>query len=203
LSITSLCDKIKKVLKVKGDFMKILIASDIHGSLKYCNKLVEQYKKENCDKLILLGDILYHGPRNDLPEEYNPKGVIALLNSMSNEILTVRGNCEAEVDDMVLDFNVLAEYAILYIENRLVFLTHGHKFNPQNMPKLKKGDILFNGHTHISMIKKCGDILYINPGSVSIPKEDTPRGYIILSENEIIHKNLDGDVLEKYSLEEK
>lgn len=183
--------------------MKLLIASDIHGSLKYCNKLVEQYKKEGCDKLILLGDILYHGPRNDLPEEYNPKGVIALLNAMSDEILTVRGNCEAEVDDMVLDFNVLAEYALLYIKNRLVFLTHGHKFNLDNLPKLKKGDILFNGHTHISMIKKCGDILYVNPGSVSIPKEDTPRGYIILSENEIIHKNLDGDILKKYSLEEK
>lgn len=183
--------------------MKLLIASDIHGSLKYCKKIVEQYEKENCDKLILLGDILYHGPRNDLPEEYNPKGVIALLNSMSDEILTVRGNCEAEVDDMVLDFNVLAEYAILYVKNRLVFLTHGHKFNLDNLPKLKKGDILFNGHTHISMIKKCGDILYVNPGSVSIPKEDTPCGYIILSENEIIHKNLDGDILEKYSLEEK
>jgi putative phosphoesterase len=203
LSITSLCDKIKKVLKVKGDFMKILIASDIHGSLKYCNKLVEQYKKENCDKLILLGDILYHGPRNDLPEEYNPKGVIALLNSMSNEILTVRGNCEAEVDDMVLDFNVLAEYAILYIENRLVFLTHGHKFNPQNMPKLKKGDILFNGHTHVSKIEEVGDVLYVNPGSVSIPKENTERGYILLTETKIIHKDLNGNILREYSFEEK
>ena len=180
--------------------MKLLIASDIHGSLKYCNKLVEQYKKEDCDKLILLGDILYHGPRNDLPEEYNPKGVIALLNSMSDEVLTVRGNCEAEVDDMVLDFNVLAEYAILYIENRLVFLTHGHKFNPQNMPKLKKSDILFNGHTHVSKIEETGDVLYVNPGSVSIPKENTPRGYMILTETEIIHKDLDGNILNKYSL---
>ncbi len=180
--------------------MKLLIASDIHGSLKYCKKIVEQYKKENCDKLILLGDVLYHGPRNDLPEEYNPKGVIALLNSMSEEILTVRGNCEAEVDDMVLDFNVLAEYAILYIKNRLVFLTHGHKWNPENMPKLKKGDILFNGHTHISKIEENGEILYVNPGSVSIPKENTPRGYIILTEECIIHKNLQGEVLEEYKL---
>lgn len=175
--------------------MKLLIASDIHGSLKYCNKLIEQYKKENCDKLIILGDILYHGPRNDLPEEYNPKGVIALLNSMSDEILTVRGNCEAEVDDMVLDFNVLAEYAILYIENRLVFLTHGHKFNPQNMPKLKKGDILFNGHTHVSKIEECDGFTYCNPGSVSIPKENTPRGYMIVDDTAIIHKTLDGEVV--------
>lgn len=180
--------------------MKLLIASDIHGSLKYCKKIVEQYKKENCDKLVLLGDILYHGPRNDLPEEYNPKGVIQLLNSMSDEILTVRGNCEAEVDDMVLDFNVLAEYAILYIKNRLVFLTHGHKWGPQNMPKLKKGDILFNGHTHISKIEEMGGVLYVNPGSVSIPKENTPRGYIILTDESIIHKNLQGEVLETYSL---
>jgi putative phosphoesterase len=190
--------KYKKLLK--GDFMKILIASDIHGSLKYCNKLVEQYKKEGCEKLILLGDILYHGPRNDLPEEYNPKGVIALLNGISDEILTVRGNCEAEVDDMVLDFNVLAEYALLYVKKRLVFLTHGHKFNPQNMPKLKKGDILFNGHTHVSKIEEINDILYVNPGSVSIPKENTKRGYVILTDEKIVHKSLDGEILEEYIL---
>lgn len=180
--------------------MKILIASDIHGSLKYCNKLVEQYKKEGCEKLILLGDILYHGPRNDLPEGYNPKGVIALLNGISDEILTVRGNCEAEVDDMVLDFNVLAEYALLYVKKRLVFLTHGHKFNPQNMPKLKKGDILFNGHTHVSKIEEINGILYVNPGSVSIPKENTERGYVILSDEKIVHKSLDGEILEEYIL---
>ena len=120
------------------------------------SQVMELVEREQPDRIVLLGDILYHGPRNDLPEEYNPKGVIALLNSMSDEILTVRGNCEAEVDDMVLDFNVLAEYAILYINNRLVFLTHGHKFNPQNMPKLKKGDILFNGHTHVSKIEEIG-----------------------------------------------
>lgn len=180
--------------------MKILIASDIHGSLKYCNKLVEQYKKENCEKLILLGDVLYHGPRNDLPEEYNPKGVIALLNEMSEEILAVRGNCEAEVDEMVLDFNVLAEYALLYVKSRLIFLTHGHKFNPQNMPKLKKGDILFNGHTHVSKIEMINNILYVNPGSVSLPKEGTPHGYIILTDDKIIHKNLEGETLSEYNI---
>lgn len=180
--------------------MKLLIASDIHGSLKYCTELVERYKEEKCDKLILLGDILYHGPRNDLPEGYNPKGVIALLNDMSEEILAVRGNCEAEVDDMVLSFNVLAEYAILYHGNRMFFLTHGHKLNPQNLPKLKKGDVLFNGHTHVSKIEEIGDILYANPGSVSIPKEDTPRGYIIVDDEKLVHKTLDGDVVEEYYL---
>ena len=180
--------------------MKLLIASDIHGSLTFCERLVERYREECCDKLILLGDILYHGPRNDLPEGYNPKGVIALLNGMSDEILTVRGNCEAEVDDMVLDFNVLAEYAILYHGKRMLFLTHGHRFNPQNLPKLKKGDILFNGHTHVSKIEEIGDILYVNPGSVSIPKENTPRGYIIVDDEKITHKTLDGDVVAEYSL---
>ena len=180
--------------------MKVLIASDIHGSLKYCNLLVEQYKKENCQKLILLGDVLYHGPRNDLPEEYNPKGVIALLNSMADEILCVRGNCEAEVDNMVLSFDVLAEYAIMYTGSRMVFLTHGHKYNPDNLPKVKKGDILFNGHTHVCKIEELGDIIYANPGSVSIPKEDTPRGYMILEDKKIIHKSLNGELLQEYPL---
>ena len=180
--------------------MKLLIASDIHGSLKYCKELVERYKEEKCDKLVLLGDVLYHGPRNDLPDEYNPKGVIALLNEISSEILCVRGNCEAEVDDMVLDFSVLAEYAILFNKGRMFFLTHGHKFNPQNPPKLKKGDILFNGHTHVSKIEEMGDFLYVNPGSVSIPKENTPRGYIILEDDKISHKDLSGQVIETYML---
>ena len=183
--------------------MKLLIASDIHGSLKYCKELIERYNEEKCDKLILLGDVLYHGPRNDLPEEYNPKGVIALLNDMADEILCVRGNCEAEVDDMVLSFPVLAEYAILYHKERLFFLTHGHKLNPENLPKLKKGDVLFNGHTHVSKIEEVGDVLYVNPGSVSIPKENTERGYILLTETKIIHKDLNGNILREYSFEEK
>ncbi len=180
--------------------MRLLIASDIHGSLACCERLVEQYKNENCDKLILLGDVLYHGPRNDLPEGYNPKGVIALLNSMADEILCVRGNCEAEVDQMVLEFNVLAEYALLYNDGKMIFLTHGHKFNLENPPKLKRGDILFNGHTHVSKVQEFGNgNLYVNPGSVSIPKENTPRGYIILEDRRIIHKDLDGNILAEYS----
>lgn len=180
--------------------MRLLIASDIHGSLKYCNELVERYNEEKCDKLILLGDILYHGPRNDLPDGYNPKGVTALLNGMAEEILCVRGNCEAEVDNMVLDFGVLGEYALVFNNGRTIFLTHGHKFNPQNPPKLKKGDILFNGHTHISKIEEIGDYLYVNPGSVSIPKEGTPRGYVILTDEKIIHKDLSGNTVQEYIL---
>ncbi len=183
--------------------MKILIASDIHGSLKFCEELVKRYKEEKCEKLVLLGDVLYHGPRNDLPEGYNPKGVIALLNGMADEILCVRGNCEAEVDDMVLSFNVLADYAVIWNKGKMFYLTHGHKFNTQNPPKLKKGDVLFNGHTHISKIEAFGEkdeYLYANPGSVSIPKENTPRGYMILDDFSITHKTLDGEVVEEYEI---
>lgn len=181
--------------------MKIMIASDIHGSLKYCNKLIDSYRREKCEKLMLLGDILYHGPRNDLPEEYNPKGVTALLNDMADEVLCVRGNCEAEVDEMVLSFPVLAEYAFFYHKERMFFLTHGHKMNPDNLPKIKNGDVLFNGHTHISKIQLLDSgIIYANPGSVSIPKENTPRGYMIVDDAGIIHKSLNGEVLETYLL---
>ena len=181
--------------------MKIMIASDIHGSLKYCRELVEKYREENCEKLVLLGDVLYHGPRNDLPEEYNPKGVIALLNDMAEEILCVRGNCEAEVDEMVLSFPVLAEYAFFYHKDRMFFLTHGHKMNPQNLPKIKKGDILFNGHTHVSKFEELeGGYVYANPGSVSIPKENTPRGYMIVDDVAITHKTLSGEVVKEYIL---
>lgn len=180
--------------------MRVMIASDIHGSLKYCRELIERYKAEQCDKLLLLGDVLYHGPRNDLPDGYNPKGVIALLNGLADEILCVRGNCEAEVDDMVLDFNVLADYGWLYLGKRMVFLTHGHRYNPQNPPKLKKGDILFYGHTHVAKIEEIDGNLYCNPGSVSIPKEGTPRGYMILHDGKITHKALDGTVLESVNL---
>ena len=183
--------------------MKFVIASDIHGSAYWCGKLMELIDKEQPDKILLLGDLLYHGPRNDLPKDYAPKQVIPMLSQYKDKIVAVRGNCEAEVDDMVLDFNVLAEYAILYHGKRMIFLTHGHKFNPQNLPKLKKGDILFNGHTHVSKIEEVGDVLYVNPGSVSIPKENTERGYILLTETKIIHKDLDGNILQEYSFEEK
>ncbi len=181
--------------------MKIMIASDIHGSLKYCRKLLECYRAEGCEKLVLLGDVLYHGPRNDLPEEYNPKGVIAMLNDIQDEILCVRGNCEAEVDDMVLDFPVLAEYGFFYNGGRMFFLTHGHKLNPDNMPKIKSGDVLFNGHTHVSKILTLENgCIYANPGSVSIPKEGTPRGYMIVDDISITHKTLDDQVVEVFSL---
>ena len=172
---------------------KIMIASDIHGSAYYCGKMLECYKNEKADMLVLLGDILYHGPRNDLPEDYAPKKVIAMLNPLKNEIICVRGNCDTEVDQMVLDFNVLCEQAHIYVNDRHLVLAHGHKLDEKNIPALRDGDYLVCGHTHIPAWEKRGTYTYVNPGSVSIPKENSEHGYIILSDK-FYWKNLDGEV---------
>ena len=173
--------------------MKLMIASDIHGSAFYCRKMLDAYKREKADKLILLGDILYHGPRNDLPEEYAPKKVIAMLNDIKENILCVRGNCDTEVDQMVLDFPILSDYALLYVNNYTIYATHGHIFNEDNPLPLKSGNILLHGHTHIPMYTEHKGFIYINPGSVSLPKENSPHSYIILENNKFLWKNLDGD----------
>ena len=174
--------------------MKYMIASDIHGSAKYCREMLEAYKKEQPDKLILLGDILYHGPRNDLPAEYAPKEVIAMLNPLAGELLCVRGNCEAEVDQMVLDFPVLADYAVFYVGGKMIFATHGHLYGEKNPPKLKGEDILLCGHTHVPAHTQYENYRYINPGSVSIPKEDSPHSYMIIEDQTAYWKALDGSI---------
>lgn len=158
--------------------MRLIIASDIHGSAYYCEKLIEQYNKIKPDKLVLLGDLLYHGPRNELPRDYSPKTVAQLLNSVSDSIICVRGNCDSEVDQMLLDFPIMAEYCLLYDGTACFFATHGHVYNPDNMPKLSKGDILINGHTHVPAIEKQEHFTYINPGSVSIPKNGSRNQYL-------------------------
>ncbi|MBQ3416384.1 MAG: phosphodiesterase [Ruminococcus sp.] len=173
--------------------MKYLIASDIHGSAFYCEKLIEAFHRESADRLILLGDILYHGPRNDLPEGYDPKGVSALLNTYRDRILCVRGNCDAEVDQMVLSFPIMAEYAVLDAGDRLVYLTHGHHFNINSLLPLQKGDILIYGHTHIPLYEEREGILCLNPGSVSIPKNGTAHSYMTYENGRFLWKNLDGD----------
>lgn len=182
--------------------MKIMIASDIHGSAYYCGKLLEAKKKEHPQKLLLLGDILYHGPRNDLPKEYEPKKVIAMLNEISDEILCVRGNCEAEVDQMVLDFPVLADYCILYEAEQMIFATHGHVHNEKNVPPLKRGDILLHGHTHIPACNVHENYTYINPGSVSIPKNGSEHGYMMLEDGIFTWKTLEGEVYRTYRINE-
>ena len=160
--------------------MKFLIASDIHGSARYARELVAAFDREGASRLILLGDILYHGPRNDLPEEYAPKAVIALLSERKEQILCVRGNCDTEVDQMVLPFPILADYAILPVGDRLAYLTHGHVFNGGHLPPLQKGDVLIHGHTHVPLCDVREDVTILNPGSTSIPKEGSWHGYLTL-----------------------
>lgn len=175
--------------------MKLMIASDIHGSAYYCKKLIEAYQRESADKLLILGDILYHGPRNDLPRNYNPKEVIAILNPIKKELLCVRGNCDTEVDQMVLEFPILADYCFLELDGHTIFATHGHVHNPKNLPMLKEGEILLNGHTHIPANQDMGTYTYMNPGSVSIPKDGSAHGYMIY-DGEFVWKDLDGNVLD-------
>lgn len=170
--------------------MKIFIASDIHGSEHFCKIMAERYTDEGADRLLLLGDLLYHGPRNDLPLGYSPKGVIKLLNLLKNEIICVRGNCDTEVDQMVLDFPIMAEYAILVDGENTIFAAHGHNFNPQDPPPHKKGDILLNGHTHIPANEIAGDFRYVNPGSISIPKNGSNHSYMIYENGIFTLKNL-------------
>lgn len=171
--------------------MKFLIASDIHGSAKYCEMLLNAFATEKCDKMLLLGDILYHGPRNDLPENYAPKKVIEMLNPLKDKILCVRGNCDTEVDQMVLSFPILADYAVLTVGEKLLYATHGHKFSPENLPPLSQGDILLNGHTHVPKCEDKGNYIYMNSGSISIPKENSPHSYMILEDGKFYWKNLE------------
>lgn len=173
--------------------MKIMFASDIHGSAYYCEKLIERWKTEKPDKLILLGDLLYHGPRNDLPKDYAPKKVIELLNARKEHLLCVRGNCEAEVDQMVLEFPVMADYAILYLDGRMVYLTHGHKYNLENLPPMESKDILIHGHTHVQAMEVTERCIYLNPGSVSIPKNGNQHSYMLYENGEFQIHNLDGE----------
>lgn len=169
--------------------MKYLIASDIHGSAFWCRKLLERFHAEGADRLILLGDLLYHGPRNDLPQGYAPKEVISLLNPLSDRILAVRGNCDAEVDQMVLTFPLLADYAVLCERGKLLYLAHGHR----DLPPLRAGDLLLNGHFHVPKCEERGHYTYLNCGSVSLPKEQSPHSYLVLDGGVFTWKDLDGN----------
>ena len=173
--------------------MKLLIASDIHGSAYYCRALLSAWDREQPDRVLLLGDILYHGPRNDLPRDYAPKEVLSLLNERREQILCVRGNCDTEVDQMVLSFPILADYALLYLDGVTVYATHGHVYNTGNLPPLCPGDILLHGHTHIPAWEDHGAYRYFNPGSVSIPKAQTPNSYMTLENGLFSWKTLAGE----------
>ena len=181
--------------------MKWMIASDIHGSAYYCRKMLDAFEKSGAERLFLLGDLLYHGPRNDLPREYAPKEVILMLNRYREKIFCVRGNCDTEVDQMVLDFPILADYAVLPVGRRLVYATHGHVHNLKKLPPLAPGDVLLHGHTHIPAWTEFGEgNLYLNPGSVSIPKEGSAHSYMTLEGETFLWKTLEGEVYRELEL---
>ena len=181
--------------------MKLMIASDLHGSAYYTHQLLDAWDREGAPRLFLLGDILYHGPRNDLPEGYAPKEVLAMLNERKDRIFCVRGNCDGEVDQMVLDFPILADYAVLTAGERLIYATHGHVYNTAHLPPLQPGDILLHGHTHVPAWQAFGEgNLYLNPGSVSIPKENSPHSYMTLEGGKLVWKDLEGKGYHELSL---
>ena len=180
--------------------MKYMFASDIHGSAYYCKKMLEDYEQEKADRLILLGDILYHGPRNDLPKEYAPKEVIAMLNAKKDELYVVRGNCEAEVDQMVLEFPIMADYCIIMDGERTIYASHGHVYNENNLPPFCPGDILIHGHTHVLKAEQRENYILLNPGSVSIPKEGNPPTYAVLEDKVFTIKDFDGNIVKEMRL---
>lgn len=182
--------------------MKYIIASDIHGSAHWCRKLVENFRREEADRLLLLGDILYHGPRNALPEEYDPMSVAAMLNAPELCTMGVRGNCDAEIDQMVLDFPMFCDYALLSHGKRSIVLSHGHIFSPDNLPPMRNGDIFISGHIHVPVCEDKNGILCLNPGSVSIPKEDSSYSYLLFEDGLFQWKDMDGKVYKEFRLED-
>ena len=175
--------------------MRYLIISDIHGCLPRLQRALDYYRRGHFDMLLILGDILNYGPRNSIPEGIDAKGIVEVLNPMAKDIVAVRGNCDAEVDQMLLDFPVMADYALIVDEGRKLFLTHGHVYNTAHLPPLQPGDILLHGHTHVPAWEKFGqDNYYLNPGSVSIPKENSPRGYMTVEDGAFAWKTLAGEV---------
>ncbi len=180
--------------------MKLMIASDIHGSATYCRALLAAFDREGAERLVLLGDLLYHGPRNDLPAGYAPKEVISLLNARRDVLMCVRGNCDCEVDQMVLEFPILATYAVLHAGGRLIYATHGHVYNNNSLPPLRPGDVLLHGHTHVPAWEEYPTHAYANCGSVSIPKEGSPHSYMLLTDEGFVWKTLDGEEYKRQTL---
>lgn len=180
--------------------MKIFFISDIHGSSYYLKKVLDIFEKEKCNYLAILGDQLYHGARNPLPKDYNPKEVTEMLNSYKDKIIAVRGNCDSEVDQMVIKYPTMSDYTIVLYEGRRLFLTHGHIYNRDNLPNLSSGDVIIYGHTHVPVAEKQDNIFVINPGSITFPKENTPHCYGILEQNIFTIKTLDGEVYKEIRL---
>lgn len=180
--------------------MKWMIASDLHGSAQCCRRLLEALQREDADRLILLGDLLYHGPRNDFPEEYDTRAVTALLNSVKHRLLCVRGNCDSEVDQMVLQFPMMADYALVHWNGLTLYATHGHIWNEERLPPMCPGTVLLNGHFHLPACRVHEDYLYLNPGSASIPKDDSVGGYLVLEERTFSWRHMTGQTWKKHTV---
>lgn len=180
--------------------MKYMFASDIHGSAYYGKKMLEAYEKEMADRLILLGDLLYHGPRNDLPRDYAPKQVIAMLNEYKDQLYVVRGNCDAEVDQMVLQFPIMADYCVILDQERTIYCSHGHVYHEDNLPPMKNGDIFIHGHTHVLRAEKKDNYTILNPGSVSIPKEGNIPTYATLENGLFRILGFEGEIVKELQL---
>ena len=175
--------------------MKLLVISDIHGSLFYLRKVIEIFEKNSYDKILILGDELYHGPRNPLPKEYNPKETAELLNKYRNKIIAVRGNCDSEVDQMVLNFPIRADYNMIFWENKKIFMTHGHIYNIDNPLPMEDGDIMMYGHFHIPIIQRKNEKIFLNPGSISLPKENNPNSFGVFENGSFYIKDMEENIL--------
>ena len=180
--------------------MKYLLVSDIHGSLPALERVLQIFEHEHCDLLCLLGDILNYGPRNGLPEGLDPQGIVQRLKPYADRIVAVRGNCDSEVDQMVLDFPIMADYALLPFDFGNIYATHGHVHGKDAPPPLQRGDILLCGHTHVPDCTLEGCFLYINPGSVSLPKENSSHGYMLLDGGVFTWKTLQGVAWQSFKL---
>ena len=178
--------------------MRWFVFSDLHGSAYYCEKTLEAFEREKADRMLFLGDILNHGPRNALPERYDPPAVIDMLNRYRDRIIAIKGNCDSDVDEMVMEFPISAQFAVIEVGGKVIYVTHGHVFNEKNLPPMCIGDILMHGHTHVPACVDHGDYLYVNPGSVSIPKGDSWNSYMILDDEGMCWKDLDGNVRMEY-----
>lgn len=182
--------------------MKLMIASDIHGSAYFAKEVVKAFENEKADYLVLLGDILYHGPRNPLPKEYNPQEVAQLLNEMKDKIIAVRGNCDSEVDQMVLEFPMMADYNMMPLQMRKVMASHGHLYHEENLPtSLACGDVFIFGHIHVPVLKQVKGVYVLNPGSTTLPKENHPNTYGVLTTHDFAVKTFDGTIYRQLTFE--
>lgn len=180
--------------------MKLMFASDIHGSYAAAKKIKSAYESEKAEKLVLLGDLLYHGPRNPLPDEYAPQKVFELLNEMKDELLCVRGNCDSEVDQMVCQFSMMADYALINNDGSTMLITHGHIFGTSNPAPVKKGDIIISGHTHVPKAEVENGNVFLNPGSAALPKENFAKSYMVYENNKFTIKDFDGNIIMEYAV---